>query len=234
MIEELNIDINIPDIDFDISISDNGFKNRYLKSKVAKDLPKNKIKYSNALKLAKDITLDKGIRYNCIVAGNFIFGDFIEAFIVNNNAKCKDLTISTLSLDQNNVDSLANLLNGQFVDQLNLILSDYFYAHERKSLIPYIYDKLDVDNRFQLASAGSHTKIAMFETLGGKKIVIHGSANLRSSSNIKQFVIEENPSLYDFWMEYHMNIIQEYKTINKDIKRNKSLRGQKLWDIINK
>lgn len=234
MIDELNIDINIPDIDFDIAIADNGFNNRYIKAKVSKELSGNKIKYSNALKLAKDIKLDKGIRYNCIVAGNFIFGDFIEAFIVENNAKCKSLTISTLSLDQNNVDSLANLVNGQFVDELNLILSDYFYAHERKSLIPYIYDKLDIENKFQLASAGSHTKIAMFETLGNKKIVIHGSSNLRSSSNIEQFVIEENTSLYDFWMEYHMNIIQEYKTINKDIKRNKSLRGQKLWDIINK
>lgn len=234
MIEELNIDINIPDMDLDISIADNGFDNRYIKSKVAKDIPAHRLKYRNAIKLAKNIKIEEGIRYDCIVAGNFIFGDFIEAFITHNNAKCLQLTISTLSLDQNNVDSLVNLMTGNYVDNLNLIISDYFYAHERGSLIPYIYDKLDIDNRFQLASASSHTKITMFETLGGKKIVIHGSANLRSSSNIEQFTIEENPGLYDFHFEYHNRIIEKYMTINKEIKRNKSLRGEKLWNEIKK
>lgn len=234
MIEELNIDINIPDMDLDISIADNGFDNRYIKSKVAKDIPAHKLKYRNAIKLANNIKIEEGIRYDCIVAGNFIFGDFIEAFITHNNAKCLQLTISTLSLDQNNVDSLVNLMTGNYVDNLNLIISDYFYAHERGSLIPYIYDKLDVDNRFQLASASSHTKITMFETLGGKKIVMHGSANLRSSSNIEQFTIEENPGLYDFHFEYHNRIIEKYMTINKEIKRNKSLRGEKLWNEIKK
>lgn len=234
MIEELNIDINIPDMDLDISIADNGFDNRYIKSKVAKDIPAHRLKYKNAIELAKDIKIEEGIRYDCIVAGNFIFGDFIEAFITHNNAKCLQLTISTLSLDQNNVDSLVNLMTGNYVDNLNLIISDYFYAHERGSLIPYIYDKLDIDNRFQLASASSHTKITMFETLGGKKIVIHGSANLRSSSNIEQFTIEENPGLYDFHFEYHNRIIEKYMTINKEIKRNKSLRGEKLWNAIKK
>lgn len=117
---------------------------------------------------------------------------------------------------------------------INLIISDYFYAHERGSLIPYIYDNLDKEDRFQLASASSHTKITMFETLGGKKIVMHGSANLRSSSNIEQFTIEENPGLYDFHFEYHKRIIEKYLTINKDIKRNKSLRGEKLWKELKK
>ncbi len=234
MIEELNFDLDIPDMDFDISISDNGFDNRYIKSKVAKEIPASKLKYSNALKLAKKIKIDKGIRYDVVVAGNFIFGDFIEAFITTNNAKCLQLTISTLSLDQNNVDSLVNLMTGNYVDQLNLIISDYFYAHERGSLIPYIYDNLDKEDRFQLASASSHTKITMFETLGGKKIVMHGSANLRSSSNIEQFTIEENPGLYDFHFDYHSRIIDKYKTINKEIKRNKSLRGEALWKEIKK
>ncbi|HBG40239.1 MAG TPA: hypothetical protein DDW85_02345 [Porphyromonadaceae bacterium] len=234
MIDELNFDIEIPDIDFDIPVAQNGFSTRYKKAKICKDLPTNQIKYSNAQKLARDIKFDAGMRYDCIISGNFIFGDFIEAFVTHNNAKCKDMTISTLSLDQNNVDSLSALLKNGYVDQMNLIISDYFYAHERPALIPYIYDKLDVDNRFQLAAAGTHTKIVLIETIGGKKIVMHGSANLRSSSNIEQFTIEENPTLYDFHFEFHSRILDEYKTINKDIKRSKSIRGNELWNIVNK
>ena len=66
----------------------------------------------------------------------------------------------------------------------------------------------------------------MIETLGGKYIVIHGSANLRSSSNIEQFVIEENKELFDFWYSYHERIVEKYKTIKK------SLRGGELWQVV--
>lgn len=231
---KLNVSkVNIPKLNLNSFNLKKGVNNRYQRGKVYRPLHKSRIAYDNALELAKDIRLDKDIRYNCIVSGNFVFGDFIEAFIVQNNAKCKNLTISTLSMDQNNVDSLKNLLTGNFVDELNLIVSDYFFAHEQKALIPYLYTHLDMENKFQLAVAGIHTKIVMFETLGGKKIVIHGSANLRSSSNIEQFVIEENKDLFDFWYECHLGILQEYKTINKNKPMNHSLRGLSAWDSIN-
>ena len=120
--------------------------------------------------------LDFGARYDVFVSGSFIFGDFLEAFIMGNNAKCKKMTISTLSLNQNNVDSLYNLLAGNYIDELNLIVSVYFWGNEIRSLIPYMYRKLDFGNKFQLSVASIHTKTAQFETLGGRKVVIHGSA----------------------------------------------------------
>lgn len=229
----MNFDLKIPDFELDLDFDfGNGFNNRYQKNKEVKELPQGLVKYSNAKKLAKEIKFENKSRYNCIVAGNFIFGDFIEAFLVENQCKCKEVTISTLSMDQNNVDSLHNLIVGGFIDKLNLIVSDYFYSHERGSLIPYIYNNLDIEDRFQLAVAGSHTKICLIETLGGKHIIIHGSANLRSSSNIEQFVIEDNSGLYTFWMDYHQNILDEYYTINKNIKKQKSIRGKKLWEVV--
>ena len=91
------------------------------------------------------------------------------------------MTISTLSLSQDNIDSLANLLDWGYIDELNLIVSAYWFSHERWSLVPYCYERLDKEDKFQLAVAGIHTKTCQFETLGGKRIVIHGSANLRSS-----------------------------------------------------
>ena len=106
--------------------------------------------YDNAVKLAKDLRLDFGARYDVFVSGSFIFGDFLEAFIIGNNAKCKKMTVSTLSLNQNNVDSLYNLLAGNYIDELNLIVSVYFWGNEIRSLIPYMYRKLDFGNKFQL------------------------------------------------------------------------------------
>ena len=76
----------------------------------------------------------------------------------------KSLTISTLSLSQNNVDSLYNLLDGGFVEQLNLIVSDHFFSYERENLVEYIYQRLDIDNKFQLSVCNNKTKIVLIES----------------------------------------------------------------------
>lgn len=214
--------IGVPDIDFsqfDILGEDDHEETRYMKPKAHNPHQSRYIIYDNAVKLAKELKLDFGERSDVIVGGNFIFGDFIEAYVTTHMAKCKKMTISTLSLSQNNVDSLQNLLELGYVDELDLIVSVYFWSNERHALIPYIYDKLDIDNKFQLAVADIHTKTAQFETLGGRKIVIHGSANLRSSGNIEQFTIEENPGIYDFYDGVFDDIIEKYATINKPIRR---------------
>lgn len=218
--------IGVPDMDFsqfDILGEEDREENRYMKPKRHNPKQGRFILYDNAVKLAKELRLDFGERSDVIVGGDFIFGDFIEAYVTTYMAKCRKMTISTLSMNQNNIDSLQNLLELGFVDELNLIVSVYFWSNERHSLIPYIYDKLDIGDKFQLAVADIHTKTAQFETLGGRKIVIHGSANLRSSGNIEQFTIEENPEIYDFYDGVFTGIIEKYAVINKPIRR------KELW-----
>lgn len=189
---------------------------RIHKPKKIRSFRNAQIKYDNAVALAKEINIEKNDRFFTFIAGNFIFGDFIEALCVEKNYHIKEMTISTLSLSEENIDSLENLLNGDYVDNLNLIVSDYFFAHEKWKLVKYIYQHLDKGN-FQLSVARSHTKICIFETYCGMKIVLHGSANLRSSDNIEQFDIEENEELYDYINEFHSKIAEEYKTINKTV-----------------
>lgn len=207
--------------------TDDAFQTRYIKPPKRREIPEHHLKYELAEKLARDIIPEKDCRYFAIIDGKFIAGDFIEAFVVEHNLAIKSMTISTLSMSENNVDSLANILNGGFVQELNLIVSDYFFSHERRNLIPYIYAELDKENRFQLAVAGTHCKTCIMETEDGMFFVIHGSANLRSSSNIEQIMIEENRELYDFNHEYQMLIIDKYKTIKKGI------RHERLWNTIN-
>ncbi len=215
--------INIRPIVIDINPT---FNSRYITPKQSTELDGRYLVYKNAQKLANDIQLKKGIRHFVVVDGSFYFGDFIEALIVKNNWKVKHLTISTLSLNQNNVDSLKNLIVGDYVQKLDLIVSDYFFSHERGALVPYMYEKLDIDDKFQLASASTHCKLCIFETENGGFVVIHGSANLRSSSNLEQFVIEENEELYKFNFEIQQNIVNEYFTIKK------SVRHKRLWQTV--
>lgn len=194
--------------------------NRIHNPKHQPEMLAHKVKYKNALQLAKDIgQLDKdGQRVFAVVDGSFIFGDFIEAYLVTHNLLAKRMVISTLSLSQENVDSLKNLFIGDYCHQLDLIVSDYFYSHERHSLVNYLYEHLDTDNKFQLAVCRTHTKITLIETECGQWLTIHGSANLRSSDNIEMFSIENNKALYDFNLEWHDEIINKYQTINKTVR----------------
>lgn len=199
---------------------------RYIKPLRLPEVPERFLKYDNAVELAKSVVIEKGCRIFAVVNGTFYFGDFIEALMTEHNLIAKKMTISTLSMNENNVDSLANLCNGEFVDELNLIVSDYFFSHERHNLIPYLYEELDKEDRFQLAVASTHCKLCIIETHCGKFIVIHGSASIRSSWNIEQFMIEENEQLYRFNDEIQGFILEKYKTINK------SIRNNTLWNLI--
>lgn len=201
-------------------------KSRYIEPKFEPELQDHFLKYNNDKQLAIDIGRPtKGSRYFVILSGNFIFGDFIEALIVENEIDAEEMTLSTLSMSMENIDSLAGMMDQGYIQSMNLIVSDFFYSHERSGMVPELYEKLDKDNRFQLAVAGVHTKICLIRTSGGNKIVIHGSANLRTSSNIEQIMIENHDALYDFNYEIHSSITKRYATINKSLRRNELWRA---------
>lgn len=226
--------IEIPDIDLEGIIDTKPEQNdyvepetRYIKPRRCRVKSQN-IMYENAEQLARDLRLDKDERADCLIAGSFIFGDFIEAYLREQHAKATYMLITTLSLSQNNVDSLHNLMTRGYIDRLDLLVSTYFFANEYHGLVPYIYRQLDIGDRFQMAVADIHTKTCQFTTLGGRHIVMHGSANLRSSANIEQFCIEENETIYNFYAESFGKLIEEFKTIRKPV------RGLGAWDVITK
>lgn len=228
-VPDFDFDINLEDFDvnIDFDVNDNLHECRYIKPPAYNYIRENLVKYKNAEKLANDINYNGFERVHVLLAGSFIFGDFIEAFIVKHNIKCQRLIISTLSMSQENVDSLANLINGEFVDKLDLIISDYFFSHERNGLIKYMYKTLDKKNKFQLAVAGIHTKTCLIKTEGGKYIVINGSANLRTSGNLEEITIQNDKELFKFHAEWQDLVVEKYKTINK------SIRVSKLDKLIN-
>ena len=208
-----DIDIEAEELHlFDYDREDNNSDVRYMRPRPSR-MPTACVRYDNADALAREIKFKSGMRYDMFVSGSFIFGDFIEAFLRHNNCKAVQMTIGTLSMSKENVDSLFLLMDLGFIDNLRLMVSDYFYGHERREIVPYIYKTLDIDNRFQLGVARIHTKTCHFESLGGKKIVMHASANLRSSGNVEQMTIEENPELYDFYNETYNILFDNFQTI---------------------
>jgi hypothetical protein len=224
-IENLNWDVSISDFldgdsdkldfnigDFDLSCMSTA-ENRYTKPKLYK--PSSKIHFNNAQRLAKEISLKKNQCMHFLLSGNFIMGDFIEALLVEKNIQVEELLLSTLGLSQNNVDSLENLLKNGYVKEMKLMISNYFYSHERSILIPYILEKLDIENRFDLLVIRNHTKIILFN-IDDFYITIYGSGNLRSSNCIEQMTIQEDEELYNFYKQFFTDS-ESHSIIRKDI-----------------
>jgi hypothetical protein len=186
------------------------------------------VRYERAVDLVRALPdLEPGATVHAIVSGNFIFGDFLEAFLVEKNLHADEMLIATLSLGQENVDSLVNLVKGGYLGRLGLITSDYWYAHERRKAggVPYIMRHLGNWELFSFAAAGVHTKVTLIRAADAY-LVLHGSANLRSSRNLEQFCIDNCPALYNFHRTWMEKIIQSFSP------KNPTQRGDELWQTL--
>lgn len=216
---DLDFTLEIPEFDadaFNLQADPGGFSTRHIRPPRWRGVPDSKIKYKNAEKLAAEMQAAAGMWHIAIIDGTFIAGDFIEAFVKKNNLHAKRISMSTLSLSQENVDSLGNLLFDGWCDQMDLIVSDGFWQNYRADIIPYLYAELDKEDRFQLAVARVHTKVTLIETHCGLKIVMRGSANLRSSSSIEHLEVQECPDIFFFFQRFHDDILGKFATINKN------------------
>lgn len=229
------------DLDFslsDVTIQsrDDGIENeRYLRPKIYENTL-GMVEYEHAADFAEQFEFAKGARSFAFVSGNFIFGDLIEALVERGKIAPKTLTIQTLSLSEENIDSLRNVIDMcPQLSHLRLVLSVYFWGHDRRpgQLVPYLYEQLDIPEiDFDCAFASIHTKIVSCETVRGGKLVIDGSANLRSSRNIEQLRVECDAALFDYIEGFTDKIFTAYSVVNRENPYPKPIRGGRLWGAI--
>jgi hypothetical protein len=170
-----------------------------------------KVKYTNAIKLVEELKEipEEGEALYIWIQGNFIFGDFLIQYITENNIDVEELTIITLSLAENNIEALSELINQKWVEKINLLISGYFVRTE-KTKHTNTHNALITANKnsnFKVYVSNTHQKITLIKLKSGQKIVIHGSANMKGSQNYEQIMIENNNYLYDFNYEYFNNLI---------------------------
>jgi len=235
---EFDFDLDFDLADFDLIDESEPQENvRILKPRMDVNEITHKVLFENAEQFAQQIDLTPGARTFAWVSGTFIFGDIIEALVTKRDVGIKKLYITTLSLAQENIDSLKNvmLMMGDDLERLVLIMSGYQYSHEKFGLVPYMYDQLDDGtNRTQIAFGRWHNKIITLETRLGHTLTIHGSANLRSSNSIEQVMVEaDNRELHDFNVEIMEHIAQHFGTINHNVPKTDLhyFQGWESWDL---
>ena len=173
----------------------------------------HQVSYSNARRLARDIKIQRGETVFCNLNGKFVFGDFIAAFIQENNLTVVELTVISLSGGIDNLEMLEALKARGWVERINLVLSEYFLRTEEAkhtATIKYLKQLSDTyGEAFNISYTNTHAKLTLIKTeKQGQNgyVVMHGSANLRSSQSLEQLVIHENKELYDFNYQYFQNL----------------------------
>jgi hypothetical protein len=206
------------------------------------------LKFHRAKDLANQVgVLNEGDSVYAVISGDFIAGDIIEAYLTTHNMRADELICSTLSYSDETVDSFANLRKAGYVGSIGIIVSDYFFSHERAQGIRYTIDTLaplsTEAEPFTLAAAGTHMKVTLMKTECGRHLVIHGSANLRSSRCVEQIVIECNKELYEFNRAILATVLNKFRAKHPKLRRadwladtiaehkehGKSLRSNSLW-----
>lgn len=207
---------------------------RYELPRIYEQTIKKPVAFEYAEDFAEGIDLVPGYRAMCFVSGNFIFGDVIEALVAHEKIDLKRLTIQTLTFSQENVDSLWNVgAMSPNLESLRIIAGGYFWAHEHNpgGVIPYLLQQLDQGEIFDIAFAAIHTKMISFETVDGLKVVMHGSANLRSSRSIEQIMIEVDAGLYDIVEDFADRVFASYSIVNRKHKKAacRGMNAGRLW-----
>lgn len=241
---DFGLDLDFDADDFDIIDDEEPKKRgkrqkdvRILRPRLEKRDITQKVAYENAEAFARQIDLTPGARMFAWVSGNFIFGDVIEALITARRVGIKRLYICSLSISQENIDSLKNvmLLMGEELQRMVLVFSGYQYSHEKYNLVPYMYRELDDPlNRVNIAFGRWHAKIITLETVHGHTLTLHGSANLCSSNSIEQIMVEvDDRELHDFNASMMERIVDKFGTINPeaDYRKLKAVPVKEAWEI---
>ena len=237
---DFNLDFKL-DLDFDLESASDELKEsqgyelqrgflvdgvKYSKPTIPAEIPAGMIKTKHAIDFVKTWSLPAvGSSQEFIVPGSFVFGDIFEPIMERLGGG--DIVLSTLSLSEENIDMFERMMEAGTLKKLSVIVSDYFYIHERSGLYKMIVETLASfgSDRFEIAVAGVHTKITMLDTPAGR-VLFSGSANLRSSASLENFTVSTIQENYEFHHQWHIKILEAYGVIKK------SIRVSKLWKEI--
>ena len=162
---------------------------------------KSLIRPENARAVLDVLPSDPEDRTHCLLRGDFVLCDLVPA-IISARGHCPHLRIATLGMSVSNADTLADLVARGHVARVTLVVSSYFQQVDKTTVFRAVAARLaGVAN---IAITRSHAKVICLPTNAGDHFVIEGSANLRSSDNIEQMLITNDPATHAFhaaWLD---------------------------------
>ncbi len=121
-----------------------------------------------------------------------------------------EMRVATLSYNAANLAELLRLLDGGKVRRLGFLVSAFFRDHTPEVFTPTVAAFHDRGQRF--AAARNHAKVITIDAGAAGKLVIEGSANLRSNSNQEQLALIHDAGLHDWHSAWIDALIDRHQT----------------------
>lgn len=140
-------------------------------------------------------------RTHCILRGDFVLCDLIPA-ILDLRGRCPFLRVATLGLSIANAEALAGHVGRGEIGALTVVVSHYFAQVDKATVFRAVENRLAGIAR--LVVTRSHAKVICLPTASGDSFTIEGSANLRSSDNLEQMLILNDPetlAFHEAWID---------------------------------
>jgi hypothetical protein len=139
-----------------------------------------------------------GEAVHCLMTGRYDPTALLVVLIERQPMPCEHLRIGTLSLKQRNLYELYRSLDSRKVGRLTLLVSEFFREHHAEICATLINELAGRSPLHFFAAARSHAKVVTMQFQDGGKMVLEGSANLRTNSNREQFCLLHHAGVHDW------------------------------------
>jgi hypothetical protein len=156
-----------------------------------------------------DVLPAEGETLHAIIFGYFDLLNVVLALLDKAGTPCSTLRIATLSLSKRNALDLAALLDAGAVRQLDVLTSDFQRKHDPDILAEALAELAGKRGQ-RIAAARSHCKIVTIALEDGRRYVLEGSANLRTSRNMEQFALSQDTGLHGFYDNWLSDMVSKH------------------------
>lgn len=153
---------------------------------------------------------------HALMTGRYDLTALIAVILGKHKRGCDHLRIATLSFNRKNIDHLANLLASN-VRRLTLLYSSFHREHSPETCRE-LHRRLrkEAAGRCRMAATRNHAKVVTMEFPGGERLVMEGSANLRTNSNQEQVTIIRSRDLHNWHAGWIDGMVTKHETEEKE------------------
>jgi hypothetical protein len=160
-----------------------------------------------------------GEALHALMTGRYDLMVLIVAILEKVGSPVDALRIATLSFNNRNTAEILHLIDTGVVKRLSLLCSEFFRDHNRPEYLGLEQGFAERAGPLKVAAVRSHAKVVCMQFKGGQKLVLEGSANLRTNSNREQFALIGDAALHDWHAAWIDDMVDHGKTTeNEDAK----------------
>lgn len=175
---------------------------------------KYQAKFSAVVARLDDVGLPKpGQQYRLITRRSFNAIEMLD--YIARGERILDLKIAIYSINFYAAQIMMDLVNSGRIERVEILMSNLRNkAHREKEEI--LKKQFIAHPRISLFYCNSHAKLMACRTESGNHYLIEGSGNHAFNSRVEQYVIDNDPALYDFTCSW-MREIKEFLADKKEL-----------------